>query len=166
VSLARIARVIGIVMIFSIVGSLSVAALVSLLVVGLGASILQLIFSVADLDGFRSLLSIALWLLAFVAALAALLPSLGAGVVFALSAVYGGQNAIWMAWLAAAVGIAGFIGFGMFVQPSESSAVILPGVRSFTQALSLSILLACIAVIPASLCWWFARPLHRGNVAS
>jgi hypothetical protein len=105
-------------------------------------------------------------LLAFVAALAALLPSLGAGVVFALSAVYAGQNAIWMAWFAAAVGIAGFIGLGMFVQPSESSAVILPGVRSFTQALSLSVLLACIAVIPASLCWWFARPLHRGNVAS
>jgi hypothetical protein len=161
VSLARIARVIGIVAIFGIVGSLSVAALVSLLVVGLGASILQLIFSVADLDGFRSLVSIAL-----VAALAALLPSLGAGVVFALSAVYAGQNAIWMAWLAAGVGIAGFIGFGMFVQPSESSAVILPGVRSLTQALSLSALLAGIAVIPASLCWWFARPLHRGNVAS
>jgi hypothetical protein len=54
----------------------------------------------------------------------------------------------------------------MFVQPSESSAVILPGVRSLTQALSLSALLAGIAVIPASLCWWFARPLHRGNVAS
>jgi uncharacterized membrane protein YhiD involved in acid resistance len=166
VSLARIARVIGIVAIFGVVGSLSVAALVSLLVVGLGASILQLIFSVVDLDGFRSLLSIALWLLAFVAALAALLPSLGAGIVFALCAVYAGLNTIWMAWLAAAVGIAGFISLGTFIQPSESSALILPGVRSLTQALSLSALLAGIAVIPASLCWWFARPLHRGNVAS
>ena len=51
---------------------------------------------------------------------------------------------IWMAWIAAAIAIAGFVAFGMFVVPSESSAVILPDVRSARQALTLSAMLALL----------------------
>ena len=51
-------------------------------------------------------------------------------------------NMIWMAWIAAAIAVAGFVAFGMFVVPSKSSAVILPDVRSARQALTLSAMLA------------------------
>jgi len=78
-----------------------------------------------------------------------------------LAAVYADLNMIWMAWLAAAVGAAGFVMVGMFVVPSETSAVIVPSVRSAPEALKLSAMLAVVAVIPASLCWWLAKPLHR-----
>ena len=45
--------------------------------------------------------------------LASFLPSVAAGLIFALAAVYGGINMIWMAWLAAAVAVAGFVVFGI-----------------------------------------------------
>jgi hypothetical protein len=101
-----------------------------------------------------------------VTALAAFLPSVAAGLIFALAAVYGGINMIWMAWLAAAIAIAGFVVLGMFVMPSESSAVILLDVRSARAALTLSTMLAVLAIVPTSLCWWLAKPLHRGSIAA
>jgi hypothetical protein len=105
-------------------------------------------------------------LLALATMLAAFLPSVAAGLIFALAAVYGGVNRIWMAWLAASVAVAGFVAFGIFVVPAESSALILPDVRSLRQALNLSALLAVLAVIPTSLCWWLAKPLHRASIAA
>ena len=161
----RFARAIGIVLIFSIAGPLSIAALISLLVVAFGAALLQMFLAVLELDALRTMVSVAVGLLALVTALAAFLPSVAAGLIFALAAVYGGINMIWMAWLAAAVAIAGFVGLGMFVVPSESSAVILLDVRSVRAALTLSAMLAVLAVVPTSLCWWLARPLHRGSIA-
>ncbi len=71
---------------------------------------------------------------------------------------------IWMAWLATAIAVAGFIAFGVFVAPSESSAVILPDVKSVRQALTLSAVLGALAIIPASLCWWLAKPLHHASL--
>jgi hypothetical protein len=162
----RFARAIGIVLIFSIAGPLATAALISLIVVGLGAALLQLFLALLELEALRTVISVAVGLLAFVTMLASFVPSVAAGLIFALAAVYGGINMIWMAWLAAAIAIAGFVVLGIFVVPSESSAVILPDVRSARPALTLSAILTVLAVIPASLCWWLAKPLHRARIAA
>ena len=162
----RFARAIGIVLIFSIAGPLTTAALVSLIVVGLGAALLQMFLALLELDALRTMVSVAVVLLALATMLASFLPSVAAGLIFALAAVYGGTNMIWMAWLAAAIAIAGFVVFGMFLVPAESSAVILPDVRSPQQALTLSAMLAVLAIVPANLCWWLARPLHRASIAA
>jgi hypothetical protein len=162
----RFARAIGIVLIFSIAGPLTIAALISLIVVGFGTALLQMFLALLELEALRTIVSVAIVLLALATMLAAFLPSVAAGLIFALAAVYGGINMIWMAWLAAAIAVAGFVVFGTFMVPSESSAVILPDVRSARQALSLSAILAVLAVIPASLCWWLAKPLHRARIAT
>jgi hypothetical protein len=162
----RFARAIGIVLILSIAGPLATAALISLIVVGLGAALLQLFLALLELEALRTVISVAVGLLAFVTMLASFVPSVAAGLIFALAAVYGGINMIWMAWLAAAIAVAGFVVLGIFVVPSESSAVILPDVRSARPALTLSAILTVLAVIPASLCWWLAKPLHRARIAA
>jgi hypothetical protein len=165
VSLRRLLRAIGITATFAIVGPLAMAAVVTLIVVALGAPILELLFAVVDIEALRGVLSIAVWLLAFVVVVATVLPAMAAGLVFALAALYAGLNSIWMAWLAAAVAIAAVVLLGAWLQPSESSPVILPGAQSLPQALSLSVLFAALAVGPTSLCWWLARPLHRARLA-
>jgi hypothetical protein len=162
----RFARAIGIVLIFSIAGPLTIAALISLIVVAFGAALLQMFLSLLELDALPTVISVAVGLLVFVTALASFLPSVAAGLIFALAAVYGGINMIWMAWLAAAIAVAGFVVFGMFVVPSESSAVILPEVQSARAGLTLSVMLAVVAIVPTSLCWWLAKPLHRGSIAT
>ncbi len=160
----RFTRAIGIVLIFSVVGPLTIAALIALIVVGFGVALLQALLVFIELESLRTMISVAVWLLAMVTVLASLLPSAAAGLIFALAAVYAGTNMIWIAWVAAAIAIAGFVTLGIFVIPSESSAVILPSVRSARQALSLSAMLAVLAIIPTSLCWWLAKPLHRANI--
>ncbi|MDH2400268.1 hypothetical protein QCM77_10005 [Bradyrhizobium sp. SSUT18] len=155
----RLSRVAGIVVIFSVVGPLTIAALVS--VTALGAAVLQMFLALLGLEALRALVSIAIVLLAIATILASFLPAVAAGLIFALAAVYADLNMIWMAWLAAAMAAAGFVAFGMFVVPSEASAVILPSVHSAPGAVKLSAMLAIVAVIPASLCWWLAKPLHR-----
>lgn len=162
----RFARSIGIVLIFSVAGPLTMAALITLLMVTLGATLLQMFLALLELEALRTMVSVAVVLLAIATMLATFLPAVAAGLVFALAAVYGGINMIWMAWSAAAIAVVGFVVFGMFVVPSESSAVVLPDVRSGQQALKLSAILAVLAVIPASLCWWLTKPLHRGSIAA
>ncbi|MDH2352169.1 hypothetical protein QCM80_16065 [Bradyrhizobium sp. SSUT112] len=157
----RLSRVAGIVVIFSVVGPLTIAALVSVTVTALGAAVLQMFLALLGLEALRALVSIAIVLLAIATILASFLPAVAAGLIFALAAVYADLNMIWMAWLAAAMAAAGFVAFGMFVVPSEASAVILPSVHSAPGAVKLSAMLAIVAVIPASLCWWLAKPLHR-----
>ena len=159
----RLVRAIGIVLIFSVVGPLTLAALISLIAVAFGAALLQMFLALVELDAMRTMISVAVWLLALVTVLASLLPSIATGLIFAVAAVYAGINMIWMAWLAAAVAIAGFVVFGMFVAPSESSAVILPDIRSARQAMTISAMLAVLAIIPTGLCWWLAKPLHRAS---
>lgn len=159
-SLKRVGKFLGIVAIFTIVGPLTIASIVSLLVIALGAPLLQLLLAVADLDALRTVASFAAWLLAAVAILASFLPSVAAGTIFAWSAIYADLNAIWMSWFAAGIAVAGFVVSGMFVHPTESSALILPSVQSASQALSLFAMLAVLALLAASFCWWLARPLH------
>jgi hypothetical protein len=161
-----IARTIGIVAIFSLVGPIAIAALITLIVVGFGAALLQVFLSLVDLDALRAVISIAVWLLAVLSALAFIPPSVATGVIFALAAVYNGRSAIWMAWIAAAVTIIGFLGCGIFFIPAESSAVMLPSIGSASQALALFVMLAGLAVVPTSLCWWLAKPLHRASIAA
>jgi len=165
-SLRRLGRLIGIILIFSVVGPLAFAALTSLIVVAFGAALLQLLLAFVDLSALRPTFSIAVGLLAFLAVMASIPPSAVTGLMFASSAVYVGIGAIWMAWLAAAVAIAGVVSGGMFFIPSESSAVILPSVGSASQALPLFGMLATLAVVPTSLCWWLAKPLHRATVSA
>jgi hypothetical protein len=157
----RLLRAAGIVVIFSIVGPLTTAALVSVMVTALGAAVLQVFLALLGLEALRTLVSIAVVLLAIATVLASFLPAVIAGLIFALAAVYADLNMIWMAWLAAAVAAAGFVALGIFVVPSETSAVIVPSVRSAPEALRLSAMLTIVAVIPASLCWWLTKPLHR-----
>ena len=153
---------IGIILIFSIVGPIVIAILISLVVVALGTALLQ-VFVFVDLGALRGVISIAVWLLAGGVVLASFPPSAVAGLIFASAAVYAGFNAVWMAWAAAAIAIAGFVVFGIFLIPAESSAVILPGVRSARQALALFAMLAGLAILPTTLCWWLAKPLHRAS---
>jgi hypothetical protein len=157
----RLSRVTGIVVIFSVVGPLTTAVLVSVTATALGAAVLQMLLALLELEALRALVSIAIVLLAIATVLASFLPAVTAGLIFALAAVYADLNMIWVAWLAGALAAAGFVALGMFVVPSETSAVILPSVRSAPEALKLSTMLAIVAVVPASLCWWLAKPLHR-----
>jgi hypothetical protein len=159
-------RWIGIVVIFSVVGPLPITALLALIAVALGAPLLQLLLAFVDLGALRTVISVAVGLLALAAVLASSPPSAVAGLIFASAAVYAGRNTIWMAWGAAAIAITGVIALGVFIIPAESSAVILPGVRSVRQALTLFAMFAALAVLPTTLCWWLAKPLHRASIAA
>jgi hypothetical protein len=156
---------IGISVIFSIVGPLAFAALVLAIVASFGAPLTQLFATLAGHDLVSTIVSVALWVLTIAAWLAAIPPSAMAGLIFAFAAVCADLNRIWMAWLAAAAGIAGVILLGHFVIPGESSAVILPSVQSADQSLRLSAILIVLAIAPATLCWWLSRPLHRASIA-
>ena len=58
-SLRRLGRLIGIILIFSVVGPLAFAALTSLIVVAFGAALLQLLLAFVDLSALRPTFSIA-----------------------------------------------------------------------------------------------------------
>jgi hypothetical protein len=159
-------RAIGIVLIFSIVGPLAFATLILLIVAGFGAPLLQIILAFANAGALSTVVSVALWLLVIATLLASFPPSVVAGCIFALVAVYAGVNAVWMAWLAVALAIIGVIALGVFFIPDESSAVILPSARSAGETLSLFAVLAVLAIVPTTLCWWLAKPLHRAGIAA
>jgi hypothetical protein len=161
-----LARMIGISVIFSIVGPLAFAALVLIIVASFGAPLSQLFATFAGHDLLHTIVSVALWVLTIASWLAAIPPSAMAGLIFAFVAVCAGLDRIWMAWLAAAAGIAGVILLGHFVIPGESSAVILPGIQSTDQSLRLFAILIVLAIAPATLCWWLSRPLHRASIAA
>ena len=162
----RLGRLIGIVLIFSVVGPLAFATLILLIVAGLGAPLLQISLALVNLEGLSTVISVALWLLVMATLLASFPPSAMAGCIFAVAAVYTGVDAVWMAWLAVALAIIGVIVLGLFIIPDESSAVILPSARSAGQSLSLFAVLAVLAMLPTTLCWWLAKPLHRASIAA
>ena len=159
-------RMIGIVLIFSIVGPLAFATLILLIVAGFSAPLLQMSLDLVNLGALGTVVSVALWLLVVATWLASFPPSVVAGWIFALVAVYAGVNAVWMAWLAVAVAIIGVIVLGIFIIPDQSSAVILPSARSASETLSLFAVLAVLALLPTTLCWWLAKPLHRASIAA
>jgi hypothetical protein len=164
--LRGLARMIGISVIFSIVGPLAFAALVLVIVASFGAPVAQLFATLAGHDLLHTIVSVALWVLTIASWLAAIPPSAMAGLIFAFAAVSAGLDRIWMAWLAAAAGIAGVILLGHFVIPGESSAVILPSVQSADGSLRLFAILIVLAIAPATLCWWLSKPLHRASIAA
>ena len=165
-ALRSFGRVIGIVLIFSIVGSLAFATLILLIVAGFSAPLLQIALDLVNLGALGTVVSVALWLLVVATWLASFPPSVVAGCIFAMVAVYAGVNAVWMAWLAVALAIIGVIALGVFIIPDESSAVILPSARSASETLSLFAVLAVLAILPTTLCWWLAKPLHRASIAA
>jgi hypothetical protein len=159
-----IARMIAIVAIFSVAGPLAFAALICLIVFGVGAPLLALLRDVSDPSSVSTIASVAAWVLAIGAMLAAFPPSVMTGAIFSLAAVCSGLNAIWMAWLAAAAAMAAIILVGASYVPGESSAVLLPNVHG-TEQVRAFVALNVLAFLPATLCWWLARPLHRARVA-
>jgi len=165
-ALRSFGRVIGIVLIFSIVGPLAFATLILLIVAGFSAPLLQIALDLVNLGALGTVVSVALWLLVVATWLASFPPSVVAGCIFAMVAVYAGVNAVWMAWLAVALAIIGVIALGVFIIPDESSAVILPSARSASETLSLFAVLAVLAILPTTLCWWLAKPLHRASIAA
>ncbi len=162
----RLGRLIGIVLIFSIVGPLAFATLILLMMAGLGAPLVQMSLAIVNLEALSTVVSVALWLLVMATLLASFPPSAMAGCIFAVAAIYAGVNAVWMAWLAVAVAIIGVIVLGLFIIPDESSAVILPSARSAGETLSLFAVLALLAILPTTLCWWLTKPLHRASIAA
>ena len=166
VVLGRLARMIGIVAIFSILGPLAFSALTLLIVAVFGAPLVELMLAFVNLEALRSIISLAMWLVAVASALAAFPPSALTGLIFALAAVGAGINAFWTAWLAAAVAVAGIIVLGLYIVPQDASAVILPRSQTAGQALALFVTLTVLAIPPVTLCWWLAKPLSRATIAA
>lgn len=164
--LSGILRVVATVAIFSVVGPLAFAGLILLIVFGAGAPLLELLHDFADLRSMSPLASAAVSVLTIGAMLAAFPPSIIAGVVFSFIAVCAGTSAVWIAWCATAVAIAGVLLLGAFYVPGESSAVLLPNMRGAEQILRAFLGLNVLAALPTTLCWWLTRPLHRARIAS
>jgi hypothetical protein len=164
--LGSIARIIAITAIFSVAGPLAFAALILGIVLGVGTPFLELLRDFASPGSVSTLVSVAAWVLTFGAMLAAFPPSVIAGAIFALAAVCAGLSAVWTAWCAAAAAIAGIILIGAFYVPEESSAVLLPNFRGVEQVLRAFAGLNVLAILPTTLCWWLARPLHRARIAA
>jgi hypothetical protein len=166
VILTGLARIVGIVAVFAIVGPLAFAVQVLLMMIGFGAPLIELLKLLLRLEVVSTLMSVAVSVLVIGAMLAAIPPSAITGFIFALAAVCTGLNAVWAAWLAAAGAIAGIMVLRLFIIPAQSSAVILPSAQTAGQAVALFLTLNALAILPTALCWWFARALLPIEVAT
>ena len=162
--LGGLGRIIGIALIFCLLGPPAFAALVLAIVAGFGAPLAHLFAAVAPHDLLSTIASVALWVLTIASLLAAIPPSAIAGLIFGFAAVCTGLNTLWMAWLAAAASIAAVILLGNLIATDESSAVILPGARDMAESFRMFVVLGALAILPVSLCWWLSKPLHRASV--
>jgi hypothetical protein len=161
VRINRLARSLGIVAIFGIVGPLAVTAVFALFLLVIGVPMLQLMLEFFKLESLRAWLSVAVFLLIFFALTAAITPSIIAGIAFAIASVYCGRNSLWMALAIVGSMVLGVVALGLFVLPSESSPLLLPNVEGVRQGAFLALFLSVPAASAASLCWLFSRPLHR-----
>jgi hypothetical protein len=157
-AIGRLARTIGIVAVFTLVGPVLLAAMFALSIVILAAPILDLLFFWID---WRALRPIALFLLVFFALVATVPASFAVGLAFAVASVYFGARALSVALLIVALAAAGLVALGSFMPPSESSPLILPGVRDLSQGAALWLFLTVPGAIAAAICWLMSRPLHR-----
>jgi hypothetical protein len=164
--LGGIVRIIAIVAIFAVAGPLAFAALILLIVLGVGTPFLELLLEFANPGNVSTLVSVAVWVLTFGAMLAAFPPSVMTGAIFALAAVCAGLSAVWAAWCTVAVSIAAIILIGTVYVPDESSAVLLPNLQGAEQMLRAFAGLNLLALLPTTFCWWLARPLHRARIAA
>ena len=114
-----------------------------------------------ELEALRPWLSIAAFLLLFFTFMATLPASAAAGIIFGITAVYGGLNSLWTALIVVGIMVVGVVILGSFTSPSESSTLIAPGVQGLRQGFWLALFLFVPAAIAASVCWLFSRPLHR-----
>jgi hypothetical protein len=159
--IGRLARSLGIVAIFAIVGPLAVTAVFGLFVLVIGIPMLQIMLDMFELETMRAWLSVAVFLLIFFALAAAAIPSVIAGLGFAIAAVYCGMNSLWTALVIMGCMVLGVVALGFFISPSESSPLLLPSVKGLRQGAFLALFLSIPAAIAACLCWLFSRPLHR-----
>ena len=159
--LKRLARSLGIVVIFTIVGPLAVTAVFGFFVLLIGVPMLQTMLELVELPTLRAWLSVAVFLLVFFALAAVAIPSVIAGLGFAIASVYCGMNSLWVALAIVGIVVLGVVALGFFISPSESSPLLLPGVQGLRQGAFLALFLSIPAAIAASLCWLFSRPLHR-----
>jgi hypothetical protein len=157
----RFARSFGIVLVFAIVGPLVMTALFTTFLFALGVQMLQIMLAFFELDVLRPWLSIAAFLLLFFTFVATIPASAAAGIIFAITAVYGGMNSLWTAIVVVGIMVVGVVILGFFVSPSENSPLIVPSVQGLRQGFWLSLFLFVPAAIAASFCWLFSRPLHR-----
>jgi hypothetical protein len=156
----RLARSLGIVIIFTIVGPLAATAVFGLFILVVGVPLLQIMLELVDLGALSAWLSVAVFLLVFFALAAAVAPAVLAGLIFAIASVYGGMNSLWVALAIVGTLVLGVVALGFFVSPSESSPLLLPSVKGLRQGAFLALFLSIPAAIAASLCWLFSRPLH------
>jgi hypothetical protein len=159
--LKQIARCCGIVAIFATVGPLAATAVLALVLLVVGVPVLQLLLEFFDLSALREWLSITAMLLTFFLLVATVPPSIVTGIGFAIASVYGGLNSVWAACIIAAFVVMGVVALGFFVTPSESSPLLLPSVKGFSQAVALALFLCVPAAFAAILSWLLSRPLHR-----
>ena len=157
----RLARGLGIVAIFSFVGPLAITALFACLVLVFGIPLLDTLLQMVDLKFLQNWLSAAVFLLIFFAFASALIPSILAGIVFAIASVYCGLTSVWAALVVTGVLVVGVVVLGFFMAPSESSPLLLPSVKGVQQGAFLTLFLFIPAAIAAYLSWFFSRPLHR-----
>jgi hypothetical protein len=160
-SFNRVARTLGIIAIFAIVGPLAVTAVFAIFLLVVGVPMLQLMLEFFKLESLRAWLSIAVFLLIFFSLFAAVTPSIIAGIAFAIASVYCGMNSLWVALAIVGCMVLGVVALGFFISPSESSPTLLPSVEGLRQGAVLALFLSIPAAIAASLCWLFSRPLHR-----
>jgi len=157
----RFARSLGIVLTFAIVGPLVMTVLFTTFLFALGVQMLQIMLTFFELDALRPWLSIALFLLVFFTFVATIPASAATGMIFAITAVYGGLNSLWTAIIVVGIMVAGVVTLGFFVSPSENSPLFVPSVQGLRQGFWLALFLFVPAAIAASFCWLFSRPLHR-----
>ena len=159
-AIKRLARSLGIVVIFAIVGPLAVTAVFGLFVLAIGVPMLQVMLDMFELETLRGWQSVAVFLLVFFSLAAAVAPSIVAGLAFAIASVYCGLNSLSGALVIMAIVVLGVVVLGFVVSPSGSSPLLLPSVEGLRQGAVLALFLSIPAAIAASLCWLFSRPLH------
>ncbi len=157
----RLARSLGIVAIFAIVGPLVVSALFMTLMLVIGVQLIQLLLVFVELEALRPWLTIGVALLFFFALVATIPSSALAGLIFAITAVYFGLNSLWTALAVVGIMVVGVVTLSFFVSPSENSPLLLPSLQGLRQGAWLALFLSVPAAIAASLCWLCSRPLHR-----
>jgi hypothetical protein len=157
-AIGRLARAVGIVAVFGVVGPLLIAAVFSLSIILLATPILEFFFFWIDWQALRPL---TLFLLGFLAVIATAPAAFAVGVVFAICSVYFGANALSVVVLIVALAAAGVVVMGAFVAPSESSPLFVPSVRDIAHGAKLWLLLTVPGTIAGALCWLISRPLHR-----